>query len=117
MAIDYKNIDTRGGARRTSQEDLETSRKRAAGSGEDFRDEQGVARSSNPAFSDWAKGEIESRVQRTVMGLYGDKGRYPMHVLTPHQFTDFQSTGQWEGMPSAEEYGPQSEVAEDKEYT
>ena len=102
-----KNIDTRSGARRTSQEELETSRKRAAGA---------PAKELDPGFHAWAKGEVESRVQRTVMGLYGNKGRYPMHVLTPHQFGQFQSTGAWEGMPTSEEYGPQSEVAEDKEY-
>ena len=59
---------------------------------------------------------LENRIQRTVMGLYERKGRSPMHVLTPAQFTQFTETGGWEGMPSPEEYGPHSAVLEDKDY-
>ena len=110
---------TGGGARRTSQEQLDTSRRRASGvdAKPGYRDAQGVARYRNPEFQAWAKSEVESRASRWVMGLYGNKGRYPGHVLSEGQFTQFKATGTWEGMPTPEEYGPHSQVNEDKEYT
>jgi hypothetical protein len=110
---------TGAGARRVSQEELDAARVRASGvnAKPGYRDEQGVARYSNPAFQEWAKGEMLDRARRTVMGLYENKGRYPMHTLSHGQFAQFKETGTWEGMPTPEEYGPHSVVPEDKEYT
>lgn len=99
---------TRGAVRRTSQEEVEAARVKAAGR---------APREVSPEFHAWAKAETESRARRAVMGLISVKGRQPLHVLSEEQFDQFRRTGAWEGMPTPEEYGPQHYVPDDKEYT
>lgn len=100
-------LDTRGAARRTSQESLDAARERVAGKA------QGPP---NPELVAWTKHEAEDRARRTVIGMFENKGRAPMHVLSAPQFAQFKATGGWEGMPTPEEYGPHSAGPEDKEY-
>ena len=102
-----KGLDTRGTARRTSQETLDASRTRAAGAEPPPYD---------PALHAKIGREAEERATRWVMGRYENKGRSPMIVLHPTQFAQLQETGDWEGSPSLESYGPQSMAPEDKEY-
>lgn len=105
---DLTKLDTRGAARSTSQEEVAAARQRAAGA---------PAPPYDPALHARLGREIVDRAQRSVMGNYGNKGRHPLHILTPGQFASFQQTGEWEGMPTPEEYGPQNYEPEDKEYT
>lgn len=102
-----RGLDTSGNVRRTSQETLNASRSRAAGA-------------EPPPYDPVAHAKIgrqaESDAKRWVMGRYENKGRSPMMVLHPTQFAQFQQTGDWEGSPSPEDYGPQSMAPEDKEY-
>ena len=102
-----KGLDTRGGARHTIQESIDTARVRAAGA---------PGPPPNPALQSWAAGEVVDRAKRTVMGRIEMGGRSPMITLSPHQFATFQATGEWEGMPTPEQYGPQHAYPEDKEY-
>lgn len=107
--VDYANINTRSYSRVPgfSEEESAAARRQAAGRPQS---------STNPALQAWAKNEVESRARRAVVGRFENKGRAPMHVLTPAQFSQFTETGAWEGMPTPEEYGPQSAGPEDKEY-
>ena len=91
-----------------TQEENDASRARAAGR---------PMGPPNKELAAWAGGQLMDRLQRTVIGNYERKGRAPTYTLSPGQFAQFQSTGEWEGMPTPEEYGPQSYVPEDKEYT
>jgi hypothetical protein len=104
---DLKKLNTSGTARRTTQESLDAARTRAAGA---------PAPPPNPELQAWAKGEIEDRIKRTVMGTVENKGRSPMITLSHIQHAQFKETGEWEGMPTLEEYGPQHAAREDKEY-
>jgi hypothetical protein len=104
---DLKKLDTRGMARSTSPESIEAGRKLAAG---------GPAPPYDPAEHARLGRHIEDVAKRTVVGRYETKGRSPTYTLSPDQFAQHQATGEWEGMPTIEQYGPQHQVAEDKEY-
>ena len=101
------NLNTRAYAGSTSPEQVEASRVQASGRS---------MPPPNPKLMAYGKAEVESRVKRTVMGIYENQGRSPMHVLTPGQFAQFSQTGGWEGMPSREQYGPQSAGPDDREW-
>jgi hypothetical protein len=104
---DLKKLDTRGMARSTSAESIEAQRTQAAGR---------PAPPYDPAEHARLGRQIEDTVKRTVVGRYENKGRSPTYKLSPHQFATFQATGAWDTMPTIEQYGPQHQVAEDKEY-
>jgi len=104
---DLNKLSTRPYAGQTSQERVEAARVHAAGRPQP---------PDNPGLQAWAKGEVESRASRLVMGLYENKGRAPGFVLSEQQFTQFQTTGEWEGMPTPKEYGPQSAGPDDREW-
>jgi len=104
---DLKKLDTRGMARHTSPEAVEAARTLAAGR---------PAPPYDPAQHAQLGRQIEDVVKRTVVGIYETKGRAPTYKLSPEQFGSFKATGSWEGMPTIEQYGPQHQVAEDKEY-
>jgi hypothetical protein len=105
-----KRLDTRGTARRTSQEQIDAARKLAAGR---------PAPPYDPVLHAKLGREIIDTVKRTVIGLAEVKGRAPTYKLSHDQFAEFTETGAWSGeprMPTPEEYGPHSAVPEDKEY-
>jgi hypothetical protein len=99
---DFSKLKTTGPAKSFTQEESD-----AAGA---------PAPAYDPALHAALGRQVEDRAKRWVAGRYEIKGRSPMHVLTPAQFSQFTNTGEWEGMPSVAEYGPHSAVPEDKEY-
>jgi hypothetical protein len=105
---DLTKLDTRSGARSVPAEDIEAARVRARGA---------PAAPYDPALHARLGREMVDRSMRAVMGNYPNKGRQPLHILTSSQFSQFTQTGEWEGMPTPEEYGPQDYAPEDKEYT
>ena len=86
---DLSKINTRAGARRTSQEHLDAARVRAAGAPAPPYDPVEHARLGR---------QIENNAKRWVMGRYENKGRSPMPVLSKQQFTEFQQTGDVAGL-------------------
>ena len=93
MAIDFSNLNTGQHVRRTSPEDLEASRKRAAGA-------PAPERGRSPEFAAWAKSEIESRFKRTLMGPPIVGGNHTFYTLSHAQFAEHLETGAWTGDPA-----------------
>ena len=87
-------IGTRGAVRRTSQEEVEAARVRAAGR---------PAKPQNPALQKWAEGELYDRLSRTVSGPSPKEGRGTMYTLSHAQFAQWKETGEWEGDPRPRE--------------
>jgi hypothetical protein len=102
---DLKKLDTRRGARRTSQESLDAARTQAAGA---------PAPSYDPVQHAQLGRQIESNAKRWVMGRHENKGRSPMTVLSPHQWSEFQTTGDVAGLFPG--YGAHSAGPDDREW-
>jgi len=102
---DLSKLNTRGGARHTPQEHIDAARVRAAGAPAPPYDPVEHARLGR---------QIESNAKRWVMGTHENKGRSPMTVLHPHQFAEFQATGDVAGLWPG--YGPESAGPDDREW-
>ena len=97
---------TRGPAKSFSQEQNDAARAQAAG-----REPPPYDPVQHAAIGR----EMESRAKRWVMGLYENKGRSPMPVLSGAQWKEFQATGDVKGLLPG--YGPHSAGPDDKEWT
>jgi len=102
---DLSKLNTRAGARRTSQESLDAARVQAAGK---------PAPPYDPVQHATLGREMEDRAKRWVMGTYENKGRSPMVVLSHSQFAEFKATGDVAGLLPG--YGPHDAGPDDREW-